>query len=419
MQVATPIRLLAPRIRPREDPGAFVEEALDFIRLNVKPDEKVKVMVSGGTDSLLTAVLFNFVIGDRLYVTHSDTNFMRLIRGKKESEIVAAKLSSYFKNFKLRDDRELFFGKIRGVQDAETKRRIFRDLYTKISEEEMELDGCSVLTQGTIFPDIVETDTGIKAQSNVQMPTVKKIVEPIACLYKDEVRKATKYLAEEHGIRFLEEFVARQPFPGPGLSVRVVGSITPVNLNLEREANDIFEQRVEEYTKSLYGVPLHIDPITGEQIPFQWFTAVIKKDAIAPSGDVGIAIRKYCGEKKFREKILSEKATAIKKGSRDYSSPLCLQCYDLDYDTLTRMGMELPNNFDISRVLYHVANGNKFSDYSVTMRCVRSIDANKASVFELPMALIRNIGEEIAEKCRVAEVFYDFSGKPPATIEYE
>jgi len=190
MSVATVFRYSEPEVSPREDPQGFVEGATRFIGEHVGPDDKVEIMVSGGVDSSVTAALFHLVVGDRLYVTHVDTGFMRLIRGREEPELIAESFSE-FKNFKLIDARSLFYLKVLGIPDAEQKRQGFRNAYETITDRRMVESNCNVMTQGTILPDVIETEGGVKSQHNVELrfSQVEKVVEPLAGLYKDEVRK--------------------------------------------------------------------------------------------------------------------------------------------------------------------------------------------------------------------------------------
>ncbi|MEM3737464.1 MAG: hypothetical protein QXJ75_05215, partial [Candidatus Bathyarchaeia archaeon] len=178
MPIATVFRYLKPEASPRDDPGKFVDGARDFIRKHVRPEDKVEVMVSGGADSTVTAALFHLEVGDRLYVTHVDTGFMRLLRGREESETIAERFSE-FKNFKLVDGRRLFYEKVMGILDAEEKRLGFRKAYEIATDQQMVESGCNVMTQGTILPDIIETEGGVKSQHNVflKFSGVEKVVE--------------------------------------------------------------------------------------------------------------------------------------------------------------------------------------------------------------------------------------------------
>ncbi|MFQ5711541.1 MAG: hypothetical protein ACE5GD_07145 [Candidatus Geothermarchaeales archaeon] len=425
MPEATVFRYIPAEVSPREDPEGFVENARKFIRKHVKPEDAVKIMVSGGVDSTVTAALFHLEVGERLHVTHVDTGFMRLIGGREETEIVAERFSD-FRHFKLVDARSLFYEKAMGIPDAEQKRLGFRRAYEIVTDGEMVESGCNVMTQGTILPDIIETDGGVKSQHNVQLrfSSVEKVVEPIAGLYKDEVREVAQSLWSAHGLKALKNVSTRQPFPGPGLSVRTIGVITPEKLALEKEANDLVESTVDNYTRQIYGVNLYIDPETGEQIPFQSFAATFDNKLVEAPQSVRVEVEKY-GVK--RCSLLDTKVTGVKGRLREgqgrleriYSRPICIQTEVENYDVLREVGEKVPERTGFSRVLYRVAQGDEGSPHSVAIRSVRSVDALTAGIFEIPLERLRLMGEEMVRRCDVAEVYFDLSPKPPATIEYE
>lgn len=413
-------RYIKPEISPRNDPEGFVKGAREFIRKHVRSDDKVKIMVSGGTDSSVTATLFYLEIGDRLYVTHVDTGFMRIIKGREESEIIADRFSE-FKNFKLVNARPLFYGKVMGIHDAEQKRLGFRRAYEIVTDQQMRESNCNVMTQGTILPDIIETEGGIKSQHNVQLrfSNVQKVVEPLAGLFKDEVRKVAEFLWSNYKMRILENASRRQPFPGPGLSVRVVGSITQEKLEVEKRANDIVEQMINEYTRKRYNVDLYIDEKTGQQIPFQSFAATFDGAFAGETKDLAPLLREKT-RKRIQCRVLNANATGIKDGKRTYGHPLCIESYaELGYDTLREIGNEIPLKTPFSRVLYKVNSEEGSSRYVIAIRSINSIDAMTASVNEIAMSDVRRIADEIVDKCNAREVYWDISPKPPATIEYE
>jgi len=420
MPIATIFRYTKPEVSPRKGPEGFVRGAREFIRKHVRSDDKVKIMVSGGVDSAVTAVLFYLEIGDRLYVTHIDTGFMRMIRGREESEIIAERFSE-FKNFKFINARQLFYEKVMGIHDAEQKRLGFRRAYEIVTDQQMNESECSVMTQGTILPDIIETDGGIKSQHNVQLrfSEVQKIVEPLASLCKDEVRKVAEFLWSNYKMKVLESVSRRQPFPGPGLSVRVVGAITPEKLEVERRVNDIVEQMVDEYTKRRFDTNLYIDENTGEQIPFQSFVAIFDGVFTEATKDLMPLLREKT-RNSIKCKILNANVTGIRDGKRVYSYPLCIESHVmLVYDVLKEIGSDIPLRTSFPRVLYRV--NSKFGSlrYAVAIRSVNSIDAITATVNEIPIRILKRMANEIVKQCDVREVYWDISPKPPATIEYE
>ncbi len=420
MPVATVFRYIRPEVSPRKDTEGFVKGARDFIRKHVRLDEKVKIMVSGGVDSAVTAALFYLEIGDRLYVTHVDTGFMRMIKGKEESEIIAERFSE-FKNFKLINARPLFYEKVMGIHDAEQKRLGFRRAYEIVTDQQMNESECSVMTQGTILPDIIETEGGIKSQHNVQLRfnEVQKIIEPLAGLCKDEARKVAEFLWSNYRMKALENVSRRQPFPGPGLSVRSVGVVTPEKLQIEKRANDIVEQMVEEYTKRRFDADLYIDEKTGEQIPFQSFAATFDGVFTEATKDLMPLLREKT-RNSIRCKTLNSNVTGVRDGKRVYSYPLCIESHvKLVPDVLEDIGSDVPSKTSFSRVLYRINSKVGSLKYAVAIRSVNSIDAIEATVNEIPIRILKRIANEIVKQCDVMEVYWDISPKPPATIEYE
>ncbi|MCP8307404.1 MAG: hypothetical protein H3Z54_01725 [archaeon] len=420
MPIATIFRYIKPDVSPKKDPEGFIEGARVFIRKHVGSDDKVKIMVSGGVDSTVTATLFYLEIGDRLYVTHVDIGFMRMIKGKEESEMIAERFSE-FKNFNLINARPLFYEKVMGIHDAEQKRLGFRRAYEIVTDQQMTKSECNIMTQGTILPDIIETEGGIKSQHNVQLrfSNVQKIVEPLAGLCKDEVRKVAEFLWSNYKMKVLENVSRRQPFPGPGLSVRVVGTISPEKLEVEKRANDVVEQMVEEYTKRRFDANLYIDEKTGEQIPFQSFAATFDGVFTEATKDLMPLLREKT-RKSIKCKILNANVTGVKNGKRVYSHPLCIESHvELNYDILKEIGSEIPLKTSFSRVLYKVNSKVGSSRYVVAIRSVNSADAITATVNEIPIRVLKRIANEIVKQCDMREVYWDISPKPPATIEYE
>jgi GMP synthase (glutamine-hydrolysing) len=402
----------------KKDPLKFVEEARKFIRENLKPEDKVLTLVSGGVDSSVNTALFDLEIGDRLYAIHIDTGFMRLINGEEESKIVEKKFSS-LRNFQMISAREEFYEKVFGIEDAEQKRKGFQEAYRIVTDKLVSSFDCNAMTHGTIFPDIKETPV-IKTQHNVDVPfkKVKKVIEPLAGLYKNDVRRLAKFLFEEYGFEFLRDVDKRQPFPGPGLAVRTVGKINIEKLNVEKKANDIVERGIEEYTKKLYGTTMFIDPETEEQIPFQYFSATFdNKFEEVPEN---ISERIELAWRKVKARVLCSRATGIINEKRVYSNVICVEDKINDFEDLRRWGGKvLPYVTGYSRTLYRIAEGNEKSPYVVSVRAVRSKDAVYAEIFDIPFDILTRIGKEIVKKCDVASVYFDISSKPPATIEYE
>jgi GMP synthase (glutamine-hydrolysing) len=202
--------------------------------------EKVLMAISGGVDSLVAASLIREAAPNKLHLVFIDTG---LLRAYDIADLKNVVKKVHFKNFKISQAASVFLKTLKGVTDPEAKRKIIADLYFKILEEEAKKIGnVKFLGQGTIYPDRVESAQTskhadkIKSHHNVTLPAGLKlqVIEPIADLYKDEVRKLGVLLGIPRG------FLWRHPFPGPGLAIRVVGEVTEERLGILKKVDDIF-----------------------------------------------------------------------------------------------------------------------------------------------------------------------------------
>jgi len=221
------------------DPKGFVEDSTKMIAKKV-PQGVVVAAVSGGVDSTVTAVLGHRALGNRLVAVVIDHGLMR----EGEPQRIHERFMSMGLNARLVDARDDFFSALKGQTDPEEKRKAFREtFYQTLGKVAKELDA-KYLLQGTIAADIVETKGGIKTQHNVlkQIGISPKsrygysIIEPLSELYKDGVRLVAKAL------KLPSEIVERRPFPGPGLSVRILGEVTPERAETVRKATAIVEE---------------------------------------------------------------------------------------------------------------------------------------------------------------------------------
>ena len=219
---------------------AFIDEQIKSIKEQVK-DSKVLLALSGGVDSSVVAALLIKAIGKNLVCVHVNHGLLR----KGEPEMVCKVFRDELNaNLIYVDATDRFLGLLEGVTDPEKKRHIIGEEFIKVfAEEAAKQEGIRYLAQGTIYPDILESEQGIKAHHNVGglPPELNfELVEPVKLLYKDEVRVVGKALG------LPDNMVFRQPFPGPGLGVRCPGAITRDRLEAVRESDAILREEFEK-----------------------------------------------------------------------------------------------------------------------------------------------------------------------------
>ena len=369
--------------------------------------------VSGGVDSTVATLVAKKALGDRLFPVFIDTGFLRV----DEPENVKSRLSDPSIGLKVKLVRAggRFLEAVKGENGAEEKRKKFRDTFYNVLAEEAKKDGCDYVIQGTIAPDWIETQGGIKTQHNVlEQVGIDplsafgfKIVEPLSELYKDQVRILGRHL------NLPSDMSQRQPFPGPGLLVRCIGNVSKTKLNILKSATRIIEEK--------------LGPFSYEQ----YFGAVIenkfvkdpafKKLQETASTSLGLPLAETSVD------LFEDRITGVKGDDRIYGNLAGVKIKEDSRETLGWLPEKLQaaqasiveDSLDITRVAVLVRERRGAPSYSIVVRAVSTRDFMTAAVAPVPWKILKDIAESILKTGAASRVYYDITPKPPGTIEFE
>jgi len=367
------------------DVAGFVERAVGEIRECCRGARCVLAAVSGGVDSVTSALLARLALGDVVRAVFMDTGFMRLGEGERVRRLLAGLLDV---EVVVRSGR--FYESVMGLEDAERKRVAFRDAFYRVLGELVSYYGCDYLVQGTIKADVVETIGGVKTQHNVLTEELQRaygvrVVEPLRELYKREVREVARYLGVP------AEVVDKQPFPGPGLLIRTVGRFTLEKLEVVRRATEVVESMLEGLGASQY-------------FAAAWELELGDEEVVCLEPGRCVRLQRF--------RVL---ATGVRGGRRVYRPVALLR----DYPQLSPGELsELVERAGISRFVIPVAERGR-GRYFVSVRAVRTEDYLTADVVTPPREMLEEVGRRLLEIEGVGAVGFDVTSKPPATIEYE
>ncbi len=376
-------------------------------------DGKAIAAVSGGVDSTVAALVARRALGERLFPVFIDTGFLRV----GEPENVKSRLGepSVGLKVKLVKAGGRFFEATKCEAMAEEKRKKFRETFYQILGEEARRDGCDFVVQGTIAPDWIETQGGIKTQHNIleqvgidSLSTYGfKVVEPISELYKDQVRVLGRHLDVP---RDLSE---RQPFPGPGLLVRCIGPISKKKLDLLKSSTKIVEEKLG---------PFNYD---------QYFAGVIEnkftKDPVYKSVEDTAAGALGLPSLETRVDVFEDRVTGVKGDTRSYGRLAGIKIQEDSRETygwlpekLRLAQSSIVEKFvEVTRVAVLVKEKRGGPPLSVIVRAVSTRDFMTAAVAQVPWKILKDIAESILKAGDSSRVYYDITPKPPATIEFE
>lgn len=399
------------------DPADFTEKAIAWAGELVSPGEKVALSASGGVDSTVAAFLLRRVPGAQMYPFFIEDGCRRLIGGKPEGE-VTRKIFDDFPHFTVLEAKDRVLPPLVGLSDGEEKRKNFIASYKKMSDGHVQEIGADWIADGTIAPDIVETEGGFKSQHNVGWNYTVRKLEVLASLAKPQVRKVGEHLG------LPASFTHRIPCPGPAQIVRTVGLFSEEKLRTSQHATDIIEQLVEKYYQEKQGQPYLYDDATGIRTPFQYFGMALDP-AMEPDAELTRLANSILGTDTACFRMSSRTTVVPEAGTRPeipiYKPVSWVRVAgDPDHDKLDELCREAWRQLELPRILLELyENPAPGTDLVAGMRVVESAAAKEARPVRFDPASLMEMGKKVAEHCGASRVAYDISHKPPATIEFE
>jgi GMP synthase (glutamine-hydrolysing) len=399
------------------NPADFTEKAVAWVKGLVEPGEKIALSASGGVDSTIAAFLLNRIIGADLFAFFIEDGCRRLIGGKPEGE-VTRQIFSELPNFTVLEVKEKVLPPLVGLSDGEEKRKTFISNYKKVSDEYLQEIGADWIADGTIAPDISETERGFKSQHNVGWSYTVRKLEPLASLAKPQVRKIGEHL----GLPAL--FTHRIPCPGPAQIVRTVGLFTEEKLSVSQHATDLIEQLVEKYYDEKEGKPYLYDEATGIRAPFQYFGMALDS-GMEPDAELTELANGILGTDTECFRMSSRTTVVPEEGTRPevpiYKPVSWVKVQgEIDYDKLDELCSEAWKQLELPRILLQLyENPESRTDLVVGIRAVESAAAKEARPVRFEQASLLEMGKQVAAHSGASMAAYDISYKPPATIEYE
>ena len=373
---------------------SFVDRTIEDIREKVG-DGKVLLALSGGVDSSVAAGLLSRAVGKQLTCVFVDHGLMRKNEGD-DVEAIFGENGNFDLNFVRVNAGDRYFAKLKGVTEPEQKRKIIGEEFIHIFEEEAKKIGAvDFLAQGTIYPDVVESGMGgesavIKSHHNVGgLPgyvDFKEIIEPLRLLFKDEVRKVGLQLG------LPERLVYRQPFPGPGLGIRIVGEVTADKVRIVQDADAIYREEIEKALKD------YRETMAGEKLASQSALA----SGISGGSVQEVAPGSMAAQLSHERMRAGTDRRVIGAQGRPAWMP------DQYFAALSNMRS------------VGVMGDERTYDYAVVLRAVQTVDFMTAEAAQIPWEILNRTMSRIINEVRgVNRCLFDLTSKPPGTVELE